>query len=282
MKLPMKNKLFLSIAAIIVQFHLTAQSDSKLNKTDLDSGLIYIEPGTFTMGSKKGEADEMPLKKINVNGFYIGKYEVTNQEFVIFLNSMGNNFEDNSLWIDLEGKWKNLKCRIHNVEGKFIVEEGYEDFPVNFVSWYGANAYCKWKGGRLPTEAEWEFAAKGGKYAKRKIIHETEKNLGFYAWYHENTNEQWHRKGQKKANVLGIMDIYGNLWEWCQDFYDPDYLKKISKNNHKGPEQGDFKVIRGGSWTNNAQMMRISNRNAVNPNSNKINIGFRIVFDKIQ
>jgi len=124
-----------------------------------------------------------------------------------------------------------------------------------------------------------QYAAKGGRLAKKKILKSVENNLDDYAWYYSNSEEKWHKKGQKKANLLGIYDMSGNLWEWCGDFYNPSYYKIRAKQNPKKAEKGDYRVIRGGSWTNKEEMMRISNRNGVIPAINKINIGFRIVYD---
>jgi formylglycine-generating enzyme len=266
---------------ILLSFQISVYSQiSETGKALMnDSNLIFVGSGRCILGNNLGEKDEKPAKKIKISSFYIGKYEVTNAEFVEFLNAKGNQLEGHSVWIDLGGKWQDLKCRIYQEGDKFKVESAYEDFPVNFVSWYAANAYCKWRGGRLPTEAEWEYAARGGKLANKKSIQETEGHLEKYAWSFVNSEGNIHQKGQKQSNILGIHDIFGNLWEWCNDFYNQDYYKIRGKLNPQGPKNGDFKVIRGGSWTNKSEMMRISNRNAVNPTSNKINIGFRIVYD---
>jgi len=246
---------------------------------DKDTNLVFVEGGCMKMGDKHGESDELPVKRIKINSFYMAKYEVSNAEFVKFLNVKGNQYNAHSIWIDLSGKWENLKCRIYEKDGKFFVEEGYENYPVNYVNWYAADAYCKWKGGRLPTEAEWEFAAKNGKKKRKKDLKKIADSTELFAWYIENSSSRWHASGLKKTNMLGLYDIYGNLWEWCSDFYNKDYYKTRSKRNPQGPEKGDFKVIRGGSWTDKKQTLRISNRNAINPNANKINVGFRIVYD---
>ncbi len=245
-----------------------------------DSNLIFVEQGTFKMGDHKGEPDEHPQKKIKLSAYYIGKYEVTNAEYAAFLNEKGNQPEGNTLWINLNGNWRNLNCRIYEKDSQFLVEKGYEEYPVNFVSWFGANAFCKWKGGRLPTEAEWEYAAKGGKYSKGKLLKEIERKLEDYAWFSINSLEHCHQKGKKLPNILGLYDIYGNLWEWCSDYYGSAYYRQKRGKNPKGPTNGDYRIIRGGSWTNSKEMMRISNRNALNPNTSRINIGFRIVYDK--
>jgi len=235
---------------------------------EADSGLVFIEAGKLKIGNKKGETDEKPAHKVKLSAFYISKYEITNAEFVVFLNSNGNKIENNSLWINTKGKWNNISCRITEKNNKFIIEKGFENYPVNFVSWYGASAYCKWKGGRLPTEAEWEYAA-------NNITEDIDK----YAWYKSNANRNLYAVGQKKPNKFGLYDMQGNQWEWCADWYRPDYYKKKEKKNPQCKEKADFKVIKGGSWANNKSMLRISNRNARKPNSNKVNIGFRIVYD---
>jgi formylglycine-generating enzyme required for sulfatase activity len=269
------------IIYITLTFCITVNSQvlNTIKNVKPDSNFVLVESGKIRLGNKHGENDEQPARKIIIKNFYISKFEVTNTQFATFLNEKGNQIEQNAPWIDLNGQWNSLKCRIYEKENKFFVEDGFENFPVNYVNWHGANAYCKWLGGRLPTEAEWEYAAKGGKYFKKKTIHEIEKNIDQYAWYFNNSEENIHEIGQKKANVLGLFDIYGNLWEWCNDYYNPDYYEKRNRKNPTGPEKGDYRVIRGGSWTNKTEMIKISNRNALLPSSNKINIGFRIVFD---
>jgi sulfatase modifying factor 1 len=242
-----------------------------------ESSVVFVEGGKLRLGSRKGDVDERPLKRIKINSFYIGKFEVSNKDFAEFLNEKGNQYESHALWLGTYGKWENLKCRIFEENGKFIVEKGYENHPANFVSWYGANAYCRWKGGRLPTEAEWEFAAKGGVFYKKRIA--KKQKVTDYGWCKDNSDKNWHKSGKKEPNLLGIYDIQGNLWEWCNDFYLKSYYKNRPKENPTGPTSGDYRVMRGGSWTDNVTTLSTSNRNAVNPTSHKINLGFRIVFD---
>jgi formylglycine-generating enzyme required for sulfatase activity len=237
-----------------------------------DTGLVYVPSGSFKMGSKHGETDEQPVHKVKISGFYIGKYEVTNREFVEFLNAKGNQFEHNVLWINTDGHWRNLKCRINEKDGKFFVDKAYEYYPVNFVSWYGANAYCKWKGGRLPTEAEWEYIVK-----KYPLIKDS---IDTHSWHSANSNNQIHKIAQAKPNILGIYDLLGNLWEWCADWYDNRFYEISNRKNPLNNTPNDYKVIRGGSWANDKSMLNISNRNAIKPNINKVNVGFRIAYDE--
>ncbi len=257
-------------------FHISISS-VKSQETENDSPMVFVEGGKMRLGSRKGDVDEKPRKRIKIDSFYIGKFEVSNKEFVEFLNENGNQYESHALWLGTYGKWENLKCRIFEENGRFKVEKGYENHPVNFVSWFGANAYCKWRGGRLPTEAEWEFAANGGVLYKKRFT--KKQNITDYGWCIENSDKKWHQSGKKKPNLLGIYDIQGNLWEWCNDFYSKSYYKYRPKENPTGPDSGDYKVMRGGSWTDNTTTLSTSNRNAVNPTAHKINLGFRIVFD---
>ncbi|MEN8121955.1 MAG: SUMF1/EgtB/PvdO family nonheme iron enzyme [Bacteroidota bacterium] len=286
---------------ILIFFFISIINLSKTSMTDLvlskknreannyneDSTLIFVKGGSFRMGNKTGEKDEIPIHKVKLSDFYIKKYEVTNADFVQFLNEKGNQYEDHSYWIDMDGKWRGLKCRVYKNDNKFFVEEGYENHPVNFVSWYGANSYCKWKGGRLPTEAEWEYASTSSAthsrgsatYSKGRNIQNLNINIDEYAWYSGNSNNEINKVGSKKPNALGIHDMQGSLWEWCSDWYDAEFYSKSKRKNPQNIGKADFKVIRGGSWANDKAMLRITNRNALNQNVNKINLGFRIVYD---
>ncbi len=266
------------VAYILFVLMFNISINAQIN--ELDTNLIFVEGGTMRLGNKKGNIDEQPCKRIHINSFYLGKYEVSNKEFAEFLNARGNQFEKHFPWINLNGKWENLKCRIYKKDNKFCVEKNYENYPVNFVNWYGASAYCKWKGGRLPTEAEWEYAAKGGKLSKSKNLKQLTANIENYAWFYNNSNKNLHKSGLKKATILGLHDIYGNLWEWCSDFYKEKYYKTRSKKNPQGAKSGDYKVIRGASWTDKKPSVHYANRNAINPTANKINVGFRIAFDE--
>jgi len=268
------TKIFLLvIMADMFSSHTAINMDkSKLVKTD--TNLVFIKGKAFKMGDNNGENDEKPAHRVKLSDFYIGKYELSNNEFAVFLNEKGNKYETHAYWINLEGKWRTLKCRIYKKDNKYLVEKGYENHPVNFVNWYGANAYCKWKGGRLPTEAEWEYVAATG-----SDISIDNNTIDQIAWYADNSNNKIHKTGSKKPNKLGIHDLQGSLWEWCSDWYDTGYYAKSKRKNPINTNKADYKVIRGGSWANNKTMMQVTNRNAINPGINKINLGFRIVYD---
>ena len=236
---------------------------------EIDSSFVFIKGGKFQMGSNSAQIDEKPVHKVKISDFYISKYEVTNLQYAVFLNEKGNQFEANTIWIDLQGSWRDEKCRIYMKDSVFLVEKGYENYPVAFVSWYGANAYCKWKNGRLPTEAEWEYIAKFD-------ISYTD-SLQNIAVLKSNSNSKINQGGTKQANILGIYDLYGNMSEWCYDWYQPKYTKK-RKKNPQGNNFGEMKCRRGGSWYSPPKNIYPTNRKASNPNNNNVTIGFRVVW----
>lgn len=233
---------------------------------------VYVKGGEFQMGSKIGDSDEHPVHKVFVNDFYVLNHEVTNLEFVSFLNTVGNHYESHSIWFDYRESWGSEKCRISLKDSIYSVEKAYENYPVAFVDWYGAQAYCQWLGGRLPTEAEWEYLAK--KSVENKKF--TYDNIKDYAVFEENSNNLYAPVCSKKS-ILGIYDLFGNMAEWCYDWYAPtSYSLKVRKNPH-GVEIGNQKVIRGGSWATKFLAISATNRRATNAINHNITIGFRVV-----
>lgn len=253
--------------------------DPQYSQPYLEPEMVLVEGGTFTMGcveSRDGECseNELPTREVSLSDFWIGKYEVTNEEFVLFLQDKGNQEEGGAIWYD-PGSGK-------ITEGKegFEVSSGYEKHPATGISWYAARAYANWLGEktgqtyRLPTEAEWEFAARGGtgsqgyRYAGSNDIAEV-------AWYLDNSNGTTHPIGDLKANELGIHDMSGNVWEWCSDWYGLYEREKGIINNPKGPDQGGSRVLRGGSWDLYGDYARVSYRVSY-PGFRFNYIGFRL------
>lgn len=272
----------------------------KENYVDAYAGpMIYVQGGTFTMGDDDGEADDgnsqdEPPHEVTVSDFYIGKYEITLGEFVDFLNEKGNQIEGRKPWYKLhnEGggnflseftKVSEEACRIKEEDGQFQVVPEFEckDYPVDRVSWYGAMAYARWVSEKtgvsysLPTEAEWEFAAKGGLKSKGYLYSGSNK-LGEVAAYQANGGDK--TVGSRKPNELGIHDMSGNMLEWCQDWYSGTYYRQSRKaKDPQGPKSGNRKALRGGSRSQTPYACETTSRQDRKPSNGGYHTGFRLV-----
>ena len=245
----------------------------------LEPDMEYVEGSTFVMGIKDGDDDEIPTHKVNVSSYYIGKYEVTVKQYRQFCDMTDRDFpaappknRDARTGEDWYYEHENVKSWIWN-----------EDWPIVNVSWNDAVAYCEWLSDytgrkyRLPTEAEWEYAARGGKKSKN-YEYSGSNTIEDVAWFDETTNESGLKPvGSKKANEINIHDMSGNAWEWCSDFYSGTYYAKSPQKNPKGPEKGLFRVIRGGSWYYYDYMSRVYTRDGPRATEKNWNYGFRVV-----
>ena len=250
--------------------------------------MISVKGGTFIMGNNEGEENEKPEHSVIVSDFKIGKYEITHEQFCHFLNIYG------SYWV-IEGIYKGKKMfnytdqesrnwGINFTDRGWRPSSGYENYPVVRVSWYGANEYCKWAGGRLPTEAEWEYAAKGaskGSITESKGIlatYSVSNNIDDIAWYKNNSDGRTHEVGTKNPNKLGIYDMIGNVSEWCQDWYNEKYYSDSPKVMPVNLEKSDSKIVRGGSYYYEINKNMPSNRVGYSPGRNTTMFGFRLCF----
>ncbi len=253
-------------------------------KESVNVYMVFVQGGTFQMGSTDGSSDERPVHSVSVDDFYIGKHEVTHAQFIKFLNEVGvnsngsyNDSDYNSVeYIDMEDS----DCAIsHNGSAFYFSGSSYaseQTAPVIRVTWYGANAYCKWAGGRLPTEAEWEYAARGGVSAS-STSYSGSNTIGDVAWYGSNSGKKTHEVCTKQANELGIYDMSGNAWEWCSDWRGSLYYGSSPSSNPQGPSYGTGRVIRGGSLYSDASSCRVANRSAFNPDGSSFDLSFRVV-----
>ena len=228
-------------------------------------GMVLIPAGEFRMGSNSGGYNnEKPVHSVYVDAFYMDKYEVTNAQYAAFLNAKGKHAEAGRKWLDIGDGSE----RIEYVAGVYRAKGGYENHPVVEVSWYGAVAYSKWKGKRLPTEAEWEKAARGNlsglKYPWGNSIDRNKANYGHIG---DTT-----AVGKYAANGYGLYDMAGNVWEWCLDEYNSGfYAVSSSQNPLSGANSIRWildnytgvrgrRVIRGGSWNPLAPGPRVAYR----------------------
>jgi formylglycine-generating enzyme len=219
--------------------------------------LVLVEGGSFLMGSEDGEVEERPIHKVSISSFYLAKYEVTVGQYRTFCEATGRAMPE-------EPKW------------------GWQDhFPIVNVNWKDAAAYCEWlskKTGqkfRLPTEAEWEFAARGGK-ATKKLKFAGSNQIDDVAWYDQNAKKQAHGVGLKKPNELGLYDMTGNVWEWVGDWFNEDYYATSPDKDPPGPRNGSMRVMRSGSWINYAGDNRVAIRISNMPDDTGPFFGFRV------
>ena len=233
--------------------------------------MIHIPAGEFIMGSMKGNDDEKPLHRVYLDDFLIGKYEVTNGQYVEFLNSVKRN-DDGLGHTYLDFKITAIK---ENNDKTYKIAKGWEDHPVVGVSWYGAKAYAEWLGARLPTEAEWEKSARGtdGRDWPWGNLWSPEKCKSWDSEPHETEPVGSYPDG---VSPYGVNDLAGNVYEWVADWYQADYYSISPASNPKGPETGGFKVCRGGSWVEPKEECRSSFRFGQPPDNHDTDTGFRI------
>jgi len=246
------------------------QEKGKTKQLEAKSEMVYIPPGPFLMGSDTVISYSRPVHEVWLDGFYIDKYEVTNAQYAEFLNSV----ESADYHIPIR-----THCGIEKIAGIFKPKKGCSNWPVTYVNWLDAKAYADWAGKRLPTEAEWEKAARGGLAGKKypwgdRITHD-DANYGGQVG-----KDKWKRAapvGSFSPNGYGLYDIAGNVWEFCQDGFDPNYYENSPKKNPKGSESGVRRVIRGGSWNDGPDLLNCGHRDEVDQFHRWIDIGFRCV-----
>ena len=255
---------------------------------------VTIKGGKFRMGSNAPEAksDERPVHTVYLNDFKMSINEVTIYQFLTFLNAYGKNEVK-------DGEYKGEKLFYPNQKGIdyfkstfntkiWKTKKEYEFYPMVGVTWYGANEFCKYYGYRLPTEAEWEYAAReGGKKVRfgngTNIADPSEINFNSSSELNKKYSISGeNRKSQVRVctfppNKLKLFEMSGNVWEWCQDWYKSNYYFHSKKYVPTGPWFGRYKVIRGGSWYNSADDIRTTDRSFFPPYKSNGDIGFRVV-----
>ena len=231
-----------------------SQGATRVNPKD---GLkyVWIPPGTFQMGCSPGDAmcspSEKPAHPVTITkGFWMGQTEVTVGVYKKFATA---TFRKMPLPVAFNPQWS------------------IDNIPIVEVTWDGADNYCTWAGGRLPTEAEWEYAARGGSTASRYG------ELDVVAWYRENSDAKAHPVGEKQVNGFGLFDMLGNVSEWVHDHYDANYYQTSPAQDPEGPSSGNFRVLRGLGWDDVHRLVRVSQRQFSEPSAKLADGGFRCV-----
>ena len=230
--------------------------------TNPKDGLIYVwlPGGSFMMGCSEGDSEcsseEKPPHRVTITkGFWIGQTKVTVGAYERFVGISGESKVEAS----------------NDSLGQARSGDPGAAMPVTDVTWYEARDYCQWMGGRLPTEAEWEYAAKGGTTEARYG------SLAEIAWYADNSEGAAHEVSRKRANGFGLFDVLGNTWEWVNDWYDGHYYSRSPQVDPPGPEGGKMRVLRGGAWLDAPKLLRLSDRGRSDPELELNYFGFRCV-----
>jgi sulfatase modifying factor 1 len=262
--------------------------------------MVLVPAGTFMMGSteedvgaayalcesllpyescvEQGFEAEMPAHEVTLDAFYVDQFEVTNLEYADFLNETENRVEGGVPWLEVNDD----QVRIERVDGVWEPLPDFGDHPVTEVTWYGAQGYCRARGGRLPTEAEWEKAARWNPDTGEETR---------YPWGNQAPDTSLANFGPNVGhtepvgsypagrNPLGLYDMAGNVFEWVSDWYSADTYTEAPENNPQGPDDGQLRVVRGGSWGDFPFLLRTTNRGALGPEGALNFIGFRCVLE---
>jgi formylglycine-generating enzyme required for sulfatase activity len=311
--------IFCFLGIVLINCNKKSDEPTPVSRPELVGTMVEIPAGNFYRGSVAGLDIERPIDMITITkAFMIGATEVTNTEFCTFLNETG--IGASGQMVTAHNGLKTLLYASDTARGgrfnqgmiyngsQWQPVAGFEYYPAIYISWYGADEYCRWKGGRLPTEAEWEYAAGGAKldpdkYAGTNIFN----TLGEYAWFNENSNGQSKPVGNKKPNELGLYDMMGNANEWCSDWFGKKYYQMSSDSSWVidplGPDsltastsmldpvtyyypgiEGARKVFRGGSYvelqtSGTEGTHRVAYRGHMLPDRIWNSYGFRFVKD---
>lgn len=270
---------FDTVLGVVKQFYTN-------NYTFQPSEYVTVEGGIFIMGNNQGQPDEKPEHEITLSSFQMSIKEVTINQYIEFLKTLELNENGH---VNMDG----IVVGYTQYSSQFLEETPISyvnnnlffnsnnisptpDHSAYYVSYYGAKAYCEWVGGRLPTEAEWEFAAKGG-ILNEGYIYSGSNNLDEVAWYSNNSNNKIQPGGLKLANELGLYDMLGNALEICFDMYSSDFYSNSTSTNPICTENTDNIVLRGGAY--NSTILEITKRDHFAIYNSGENVGFRVVKD---
>lgn len=267
------------------------------SETNTEMEFIFVKGGCYEMGDtfhgKEGKAPsyhpiyledyvpatyDEPAHEVCVSDFYLGKHEVTNRQYRRFALETGGHLPE---WDEKESPYNIYTGgnEHYAIMGDALTAD---DHPVVGISWHDAVAFTEWLSGKtgrtfqLPTEGQWEFAARGGGKKEKWAGTNDLSLLSKYAWFALNANGKTQAVGKKLPNGLGFYDMSGNVWEWCQDWYGDRYYGSSPRNNPQGPPAGTMRVLRGGSWIGIPATVRTTNREWGYPSSRTSVYGFRV------
>ena len=247
---------------------------------------LLIKGGTFTMGSPSSEpsrSDDETQHSVTLSDFYLSEKAITNEQYCRFLNakSVYSNGQFNVSGYGTQTLITAHDWGVKYINGEWQPAQGKANYPVINVTWYGAKAYCDWAGGRLPTEAEWEYACRAGTttpFNTGRNLTTSQANYNGNYPYDGNAKgtylERAQPVGSYSPNAWGLYDMHGNVLEWCSDWYGA--YSSSAQTNPKGPDTGSFRVLRGGSWSYYAQYCRAAYRSSNAPGYSNNHIGFRL------
>ena len=233
--------------------------------------MVLIPAGSFQMGSNDGELDEEPVHTVSISEFWMDKYEVTNGEYRKCVDS---------------GSCRAPESVKSSTRRSYYSDSRFDNYPVIYIDWNQAKAYCEWKGGRLPTEAEWEYSARGGlegtRYPNGDNINCSDANYCRSSFCNQckgygGKDDDTHPVENYAANGYGLYDMAGNVWEWVSDWYDEKYYENRSSQDPQGPGSGTTRVVRSGSWYYDTDKVRASHRFGDYPTLRAHGLGFRCV-----
>ncbi len=299
----MKRLLILIAAMLGITFVTSAQT-----KPDM----VLVDGGSFQMGNPgtiapKGDIDERPVHAVSVKSFYIAKYELSVKEYKQFINDKSGDLFSSKREHKMPAAPDSAWYAEHPDTKKFYPLptnpwwDWVDDLPMQHVTWYDAVAYCNWlsekhglqkcyvenqdggidldrskNGYRLPTEAEWEFAARGGNKSHNTLFAGSAKAADV-CWYDDSSKLRGPQKiGTKQPNELGIYDMCGNVWEWCSDYYDKTYYEKSPKADPFDSNPSPYRVLRGGSWHYQVDHATVTSRDGPEPHYTNFNYGIRL------
>lgn len=265
------KQVFTLLLAVLLTAPLMAQEKTeskpsgkpeKNSRTDvlenIDARMLFVQGGTFTMGCTRPQDScyywEFPAHKVTLSNFYLAQYPVTQREWEMVMHTK---------------PWFSKDC---------------PDCPIEHISWYDAQVFISTlnqlsgKFYRLPTEAEWEYAARGGSHS-HNLKYAGGNAVDNVAWYDSNSLQQSHPVGLKEPNELGLYDMSGNVWEWCSDWFSEKYYTESPEKDPQGPGKDVYRVCRGGSWWSEKGDLRVSNRDRYPPDARDDDVGFRLAKD---